>query len=629
MAPPGTKKGRSLQMPEQLEETSSRIQQQDRQTGTKPKAATNYTRARSSRIAKLPRKDYGETEQRAPKKPLEPDTPDRGVNIQKRRSSRPSDSQAQQKRSIKQAQVTKRAQVRKEAPARKGVPARKAAPARKEGQKGKQTQKGKEIQTGQQAKRGRASLHIGRQQSVGEPEDPLSAPGRPPQQVARRVHPLPATDRIADPAASQLSHTALRQLRRETANHPLPEGLQQYKPPLSDDDMSKSASKANDNAKKEKAPTVYSQTFIDELEERGILDQQFEDDTYELEQPPNYCDIRNAIEKERPTDEPSAADYKEFTELALAVSNETEQRELYAMLLGDRGKIRKPHMRQHDHRWNKHIPIIGEIEAEDCKQVPHPDLAEGLRGLEVPRWIRKHLRGYAVPRARLAFPNFVVELKRDKSMFIGHVQNRHCGATALQAFVEYFVQLHDKPKLAWNVARVGSIEFNGSVIIGNVHWVSSSDGSGQDREVRKYHMTRVMCHFTYGLGYEDFKVARKEARNFRDYFMEGREGFLKQCNKRPRPQDEGPESAGEESENSDDGSVDSDNQEAARPGEPQANTGPKRRSKNKRDENQAAFRGGGRATKKPRAGRRKRNDQPEADDEPTGLTQQTQAFDLT
>jgi hypothetical protein len=95
-------------------------------------------------------------------------------------------------------------------------------------------------------------------------------------------------------------------------------------------------------------------------------------------------------------------------------------------------------------------------------------------------------------------------------MFTGHVHNRRCGATASQAFVEYFVQLHDKPKSAWNVARVGSIEFTGSVIIGNVHWVSSSDESGHDPEVRKYHMTRVMCHFTYGLGFQNFKKAYKE-----------------------------------------------------------------------------------------------------------------------
>jgi hypothetical protein len=87
-----------------------------------------------------------------------------------------------------------------------------------------------------------------------------------------------------------------------------------------------------------------------------------------------------------------------------------------------------------------------------------PELAEGLRGLRVPRWIRDLLRGYSAPGERLAFPNFRVELKRDQSMFPAHVQNRHCGASASQAFVEYFVQALENPESAWNIARVGPRE---------------------------------------------------------------------------------------------------------------------------------------------------------------------------
>ncbi len=369
--------------------------------------------------------------------------------------------------------------------------------------------------------------------------------------------------------------------------------------------MVKSQSKACENAKKERAPTVYSQTFIGELEERGILDQQFESDGFDLEKPPNYDEIRNAIERDRPGDRPSQADYKEFTELALSVANETEQRDLYALFMGNRSKLKKPHLRQQSQQWNKHVPINGEVEAADCKQVPSPDLVEGLRAPEVPRWIRKHLRGYAVPRAQLCFPNFLVELKRDKSMFVGHVQNRHCGATASQAFVEYFVQLHDERQLAWNIARVGSIEFNGYVVVGNVHWVSSADQLDQDRTIREYHMTRVMCHFTYGLGYEDFVNARKEARNFRDYFLEGREAFLEECRKRPQLHNDGPESNSEgDGEESDSASTADVEKEASQP-QTKAKRAAKRQSSKKRDQNQAAVKGGGRVSKRTRAGREK------------------------
>ena len=313
--------------------------------------------------------------------------------------------------------------------------------------------------------------------------------------------------------------------------------------------MPKSASRANDGEKeKDKAITVYSQTFLDELTERGILEQQLEKQGSGFQKPANYDEIRSAILKDRPHDKPSRANYKTYTESVMNISNESAQRKLYGSFFGTSEEIEAPHLEQSDERWLKHNPIVGKVDRKDCKQAPQPDLAEGLRALEIPRWIRKRLQGYAVPRSRLAFPNFLVELKRNKSMFTAHVQNRHCGAVAMQGFVEYYFQLHDDPKNAWNIARVGSIEFNGDIVVGNVHWASRSK---KNPESRRYHMTRVMCNFTYGLSYEDFVTARKQARNFREYFMTKRVMVRRECRNLPRPPNEPPTSSSEEDEDSD------------------------------------------------------------------------------
>jgi hypothetical protein len=365
--------------------------------------------------------------------------------------------------------------------------------------------------------------------------------------------------------------------------------------------MSRSASRANESVDKIK---VYSKAFIDELSERGILDQQFVSDKFYLEKPSNYGEIWEAIKKDRPDDKPTEADYEEYATAALSVSTEAEQKLLYTSFFGNSMKIKAPHIRQHDERWTKHEPITGGLHTRHCKQVPHPDLAEGLRGLQVPRWIRDLLSGYSVPCERLAFPNFLVELKRDKSMFTAHVQNRHCGASASQAFVEYFAQLHEDPESPWNIARVGSIEFNGDCVVGNVHWVSSSDTSGTDRQVRKYHMTRILCRFTCGLSYEDFIIARKEARNFREFFEAGREAFLEDCIKQHEPQNEAPSSINDASEvnvDEDEDRVVSGPREASQPPKSKA----RNTAENQKRDDQAGLKGGGKALKGKTRGRKK------------------------
>lgn len=372
--------------------------------------------------------------------------------------------------------------------------------------------------------------------------------------------------------------------------------------------MDRSASRASESADKDKVSTVYDEAFIDELQERGVLDQRFESDGFHLEKPSNYFQIRDAISKDRPIDRPSEADFRRYTKAVWSAGNEAEQGMPYALFFDNTESIEDPHFRIKDKRWKEHKPIVGELDIKHCKPVPKPDLAEGLRALEVPTWIRGRLSGYAVPCARFAFPNYLVELKRDVSMFIAHVQNRHCGAVAAQAFVEYFVQLHEKPEAAWNVARVGSIEFNGDVVVGNIHWVSSSDASGKDRTVRKYHMTRVMCHFTYGLSYEDFILARNEARNFREYFEAGRETFLKECNELRQPPNEVPILVSKTDEEDSDDDCTVTGQRAA---SQRRNTRPQRwtssQSRQRRDENHAATEDDDWEPKKVHRGRKKKN----------------------
>ena len=400
----------------------------------------------------------------------------------------------------------------------------------------------------------------------------------------------------------------------------------QYKSALSDnEDMAKSASKTTENVGKQKAPTVYSQKFLVELEDRGILDQQYKRQGCDLDMPSNYEDIRKAIVEERPKDEANETDYEEYMELVWEASNETATEKVYSLFFGDFLAAKQPHRTSYNERWLSHEPITGELNPVYCKQVPHPDLAEGLRETEVPRWIRERLCGYA-PRAKLAFPNFVVQLKRDQSMFVGHVQSRHCGAVASQAFLEYYIELHGNAGPALNTARVGSIEFNGDVIVGNVHWVSSSDKSGRDREARKYHIARVMCRFTCGLSFEDFKIARKEARNFREYFLNERVTFLNECKnlKRHRLENErsisteveaeenSEDNPNEAEENREDDDATNDQQQADRPPTTQV-----RRSTPKRKEHQAAIKDGGHTSKRLKPGQKKSNVR---NDGLTGLT---------
>src|SRR5205085_11019725 len=122
----------------------------------------------------------------------------------------------------------------------------------------------------------------------------------------------------------------------------------------------------------------------------------------------------------------------------------------------------------------------------------------------------------------LAFPNFTVELKHDKPMRQGEHQNRHNGATCTQAYHKYYEEIVKDSDQSWNITRVGSAQFNEREVEFNLHWVIKLiNGKPQ------YQMTSIFAHRTSRpLKLEDFKEARKQARNFREYFQEIREKLL-------------------------------------------------------------------------------------------------------
>jgi hypothetical protein len=104
----------------------------------------------------------------------------------------------------------------------------------------------------------------------------------------------------------------------------------------------------------------------------------------------------------------------------------------------------------------------------------------------------------------------------------GEHQNRHNGATCTQAYHKYYEEIVNDADQSWTVARVGSAQFNEREVEFNLHWVTKPiDGKPQ------YQMTSIFAHRTSKLlNLEDFKEARKQARNFREYFQEIREKHL-------------------------------------------------------------------------------------------------------
>lgn len=276
------------------------------------------------------------------------------------------------------------------------------------------------------------------------------------------------------------------------------------------------------SAKSTNSQLAYSPENLDELHRRGILAQQSPSD-----KPKNYEEIRKAIEI--PSRDSPAPDEEAYTRYWKSVFKSKNEQATGMNPLKRFFGILDPESDDHaiyyDQRWDKHVPIKGASEVVTFQKNPKPDCAEGLENVSVPQWIAIDLRGLASP-GPLAFPNLTMELKRDGSMFTAYAQNRLSGSIGAQAYHEYYTEIRHTPDKSWDIARVGSLQFNGTIVEGNIHWVSKVGGDGSRPQDRAYHMTRVMCNFTTGLGFEDFKKARREARNFRDYFCRVRQDLL-------------------------------------------------------------------------------------------------------
>ncbi|MCJ1251786.1 hypothetical protein MMC30_009024 [Trapelia coarctata] len=318
-----------------------------------------------------------------------------------------------------------------------------------------------------------------------------------------------------------LTHAALKQLEKETQGTALPQTPNMYKPTdpriagMTTEDVTTATTKT----------TKYNVEALYQLAVRGVLPQQSPS-----ERPNNYDEIRRVIEQPRSRSPPlKEEEYHLYWESVFDSENEQAIAKAPCdLLFGMQFPFSRAHSIQYGQQWLKHVPIQGSAEPLNVfkfTKAPKPDGAEGLKIHRVPGWIVNDLDALITPGS-LAFPNFMLEMKRDGSMYTAYAENTHAGSIATQAFHEYYAQIRQTPEESWDIARVGSIQFNGSIVEGNIHWVSKKGGDGKKPQDREYHMTRVMHNSTTGLGIEDFEKARREARNFRDYFCSVREELL-------------------------------------------------------------------------------------------------------
>ena len=277
--------------------------------------------------------------------------------------------------------------------------------------------------------------------------------------------------------------------------------------------------------------TAYKPRFDIELKENGIYEQHVEEGPPRNgsgpKLPQNYETIRDAIRKDRSYDQPTREQYKKYMQLVFKPGTDEKQVD------GDQASLffGWPALLEEGHDkctglWTDCIAIRRKSAAKLFTQKPTADRAEGIALGYIPPRIRDQLGGVAVPSPLIGFFNFIVEFKRDGSTYVAHRQNKHAGAVASQAYHEYYTKILKRPEKSWDTARVGSIQFNGDIVVGNVHWVSKGKDEEAEDEPREYHTARIMTHFTFGLDYEDFKTAWRESRNFRDYFFGEREGLL-------------------------------------------------------------------------------------------------------
>ena len=175
---------------------SSRIKQLKEQTESRTDKLDQHQPRQSLRRAGRHKKDVLPLKQKARNEQQRPDSSHRQAKVKRVTSQKPSTSQAQRKDVVKQADVrTKR--------------------------RFKQTEPPPGSQQIEQRPQGRERL-----------EHPPPARDKPTQRFATVSGPKPTIKRTERPS-SRLNRIALRQLQRETANDPLPEGIREVNIPFS------------------------------------------------------------------------------------------------------------------------------------------------------------------------------------------------------------------------------------------------------------------------------------------------------------------------------------------------------------------------------------------------------------
>lgn len=269
--------------------------------------------------------------------------------------------------------------------------------------------------------------------------------------------------------------------------------------------------------------STYDPKMPSALTRYRVFDEKWHDEILDLKEPDNMKDILDKITSPRvdTLDEAQCrAEYRDWVETILAPSFSEDMAGGWfpAYLAIPITRLLPPHYKEANKSWC--TPSNSTIRGWK----PKPDFVEGLIADEVPYWIRNTLKEFIEPDSEIALPNFMAEFKGKGAMKIAHQQVRLDGGVASQGLLKLYSHFKT-PEKCLGKALVGSVEYNGEVIIGNVHWAAKSNTvrGGVD-----YHMRRVMCHFTRGLNFKDFVKNRAEARNFRQLFAEIRENILKE-----------------------------------------------------------------------------------------------------
>lgn len=305
---------------------------------------------------------------------------------------------------------------------------------------------------------------------------------------------------------------------------PLPQPLEQWR--------TSSRARVSEELPSSSEMSTYDKNLPETLTRKKVYDEKFPPDN---NVPNNFSEIQNAIHNDDSTNqanEPSEQDIAEYITFCKNTSNTSKNegqiaKQVFNPYFNIGYELEELHESGTNQKW------VDFPEPQDLPK-PRPDYFEGLKSMTLAEWIERTLKVYGKPVSGVALPNFLAELKAEGSMKVCHTQCRLDGAFAARGYYQLHVlypHLNDDVlKTAW----VGSIEFNGEVCIGNVHWI---DKPSKHAEL-EYHMKRIFCIFTKGLGIEDFVKGRRVARSFREYFAELRVEHLRRLQKlkdRPCP----------------------------------------------------------------------------------------------